>query len=93
MVKTPKVREEWTSVEKVQRCVTMKKKLEEFQLRTVCVKEMGDLDKIINDYIRKDQEYTGSIPLPGTQRMMVVKLRNNKKWDPSIELVFNPKAR
>ena len=93
MVKKPKVREEWTDVEKVQKCVVIKKKLEELQLRTVYVEEMKDLDTIMNNYIREDQEYTGSIPLPGTQRMMVIKLRNSKKWIPSIELVFNPKAR
>jgi len=92
MGKKIKIVEEWTTIEKVQRCVILKKKLEEFQLRTVYVKEMTDLDSIIQNYIKEDREYTGSIPLPGTQRVVVVKFRNNKKWPPSIELAFNPRA-
>ena len=92
MGKKTKVVEEWTTVEKVQKCVVLKRKLEELQLRTVYVNEMADLDSIIQKYIKHDQEYTGSIPLPGTQRIMVIKFRNSKKWDPAVELVFNPRA-
>tara|TARA_B100001094_G_C17920528_1_gene665707 strand:- start:165 stop:452 length:288 start_codon:yes stop_codon:yes gene_type:complete len=92
MGKKLKVEEYWTTVDKIQRCLTIKKKLEELGLRTVYHKEMGDLDKIVNQYIKNDEEYTGSIPLPGTQRTMVIKLRNKMKWSPSIELIFNPRA-
>ena len=92
MGKKAKSVEEWTTSEKIQKCVVIKKKLEELQLRTVYVDEMRDLDAIVQNFVKRDQEYTGSIPLPGTQRIMVIKFRNNKKWNPSVELMFNPRA-
>tara|TARA_X000001036_G_scaffold439549_1_gene491086 strand:+ start:8036 stop:8329 length:294 start_codon:yes stop_codon:yes gene_type:complete len=87
------VPELWSVAEKLGKCLEIRKKLEEFSLKTVYPKEIQDLDAIINNYIRNDKEYTGSIPLPGTQRLLVIKLRNNKKWPPQVVISYNPNAK
>ena len=80
----------WTVQEKLEKCITIRKKLQDFNLGTVYPQEIKDLDQIINNYIRENKEYTGSIRLPGTQRLMVIKLRNNKKWSPEVVISFQP---
>ena len=87
--KTPEL---WTTSEKLEKCLEIMKKLKDFNLKAAFPKEIEDLQSIINEYIRNNKEYTGSIRLPGTQRLMVIKLRNNKKWPPEVVLSFQPKG-
>tara|TARA_X000001036_G_scaffold412213_1_gene425544 strand:- start:2206 stop:2496 length:291 start_codon:yes stop_codon:yes gene_type:complete len=86
-VKTPV--DNWTTTEKIQKCLVIKKKITDFQFGTVFPTIMKDLDDIVNSYIREDVEYTGSIKLPETQRILAIKLRNSKKWPPEIVIKHN----
>tara|TARA_B100000902_G_scaffold391472_1_gene442181 strand:+ start:149 stop:433 length:285 start_codon:yes stop_codon:yes gene_type:complete len=76
----------WTTEEKIQKCIVIKQKLRDFGLNTVYKDQMILLDAKIQNFVKNDEEFTGTIPLPGIQRFMDIKLRNNKKWDISVTL-------
>ena len=74
--------------EKIENLILLKKKLNSLGL-DVYQDEMKLLSKIMNDYIKDDEEFYGSIPLPGSKRIMDIIFKNNKKHKISITLRYN----
>lgn len=79
--------EEYTTVEKVKEMVLIKKQLQVYGLLNH--DNMKKFDEIVQNYIKKDEEFTGKIKLYGTSRTMVIKFRNNKKWPIECNLLFD----
>lgn len=52
-------------------------------------KEMNQLYKIMDDFIKDGTEFSGKINLPGSNRTMVIKFLNNKKHQVSIVMKYN----
>ena len=75
--------------EKVENLIILKKKLNSLGL-DVYQKEMKLLQKIMNDYIKEDEEFYGSIPLPGSKRIMDIIFKNNKRFKIAITLRYSP---
>lgn len=80
----------WSTEEKIQKCIVIKSKLRELGLITAYKEQMILLDNIIQQYVKHDQEHTGIIIFPDSNRFMDIKLRNNKKWNPVIVIKTNP---
>tara|TARA_Y100000741_G_C17934960_1_gene429312 strand:+ start:64 stop:312 length:249 start_codon:yes stop_codon:yes gene_type:complete len=78
--------EEYTTVEKVKEMVLIKKQLQLYGLSNH--ENIKKFDEIVQNYI-KGEEYTGKIKLYGTNRTMVIKFRNNKKWPINCHLLFD----
>ena len=79
--------EEYTTVEKVKEMVLIKKQLQLYGLGYH--ENMKQFDEIVQNYIKKDEEYTGKIKLYGTNRVLNIKFRNNKKWPINCHLLFD----
>lgn len=52
-------------------------------------KEMNQLYKIMDDFVKNGIDFNGKINLPGSERTMVIKFLNNKKHQVSIVLKYN----
>jgi len=87
-MKTRKVIE-YSINEKIEHLIVLKKKLNKLGLG-VYNTEMNLLSKIMNNYIKDNEEFYGGIPLPGSKRIMDIIFTNNKKNKISITLRYSP---
>lgn len=79
----------YTKIEKIEYLIVLKKKINELGLGTYNT-EMNLLSKIMNNYIKENEEFYGSIPLPGSKRIIDIIFKNNKKHKISIILRYSP---
>tara|TARA_Y100000389_G_C17357894_1_gene462115 strand:+ start:801 stop:1055 length:255 start_codon:yes stop_codon:yes gene_type:complete len=79
--------EYYTTLEKVKEMVLIKKQIHVYGLSNH--QNIKKFDEIVQNYIKKDEEFTGKIKLHGTSRTMVIKFRNNKKWPINCHLLFD----
>tara|TARA_B110000902_G_C13846809_1_gene413611 strand:+ start:8 stop:274 length:267 start_codon:yes stop_codon:yes gene_type:complete len=85
----PKKVIKYTIIEKIEHLIVLKKKINELGLG-VYNTEMNLLSKIMNNYIKENEEFYGSIPLPGSKRIIDIIFKNNKKHKISIILRYSP---
>ena len=77
----------YTKAEKIQEMILIKKQLQFYGLSNN--KNMDKFDKIIQKYVKDDEEFTGKIKLHKTNRILNIKFRNNKKWPINCHLLFD----
>jgi|TARA_B110000858_G_scaffold114731_1_gene131123 hypothetical protein len=85
----PKKVIKYTIIEKIEHLIVLKKKINELGLG-VYNTEMNLLSKIMNNYIKDNEEFYGGIPLPGSKRIIDIIFKNNKKHKISIILRYSP---
>ena len=78
----------YTTNEKIEYLIVLKKKINELGLG-VYNTEMNLLSKIMNNYIKDNEEFYGGIPLPGSNRIMDIIFKNSKKHKISITLRYS----
>jgi len=77
----------YTKSEKIQEMILIKKQLQVYGLSNH--EKMETFDKIIQKYVKDDEEFTGKIKLHGTNRILNIKFRNSKKWSIDCHLLFD----
>ena len=85
----PKKVIKYTIIEKIEHLIVLKKKINELGWG-VYNTEMNLLSKIMNNYIKDNEEFYGGIPLPGSKRIIDIIFKNNKKHKISIILRYSP---
>lgn len=78
---------EYTKAEKIQEMILIKKQLKFFGVSNN--ENMDKFNKIIQKYVKDDEEFTGKIKLHGTNRILNIKFRNSKKWSIDCHLLFD----
>jgi len=77
----------YTKAEKIQEMILIKKQLKFFGVSNN--ENMDKFNKIIQKYVKDDEEFTGKIKLHGTNRILNIKFRNSKKWSIDCHLLFD----
>lgn len=79
--------EYYTTLEKVKEMILIKKQIHFYGLSNH--EHIKRFDEIVQNYIKKDEEFSGKIKLYGSNRVISIKFRNNKKWPIECNLLFD----
>ena len=78
----------YTKEEKMEKIKEIKAKIAGFGLDRFFVEEIEKLYTYMNEYVEQDIESYYEVNLPEAKRKMIVKLRNNKKYEITVALVY-----
>ena len=77
----------YSAEEKLTKIIDVRKQLTELGLDK-CSSAMNDFKDICNAYIKKNEEFVGSIPMVGFQRIMQVQFPEDRRRQIVVKLEF-----